>query len=137
MSIRGPVIFQAETDARGEVPHDAVRAAVGRIAARYPQVVAWYGRSTGHWWAMIGGRLLEACTPWELEAAIHHATFAQGEGRALHSATSVPVADVPRPRGTHTDGLCTCGCVQEDVRPGLLGRIAGLLHSPDGGRDAA
>ncbi|MFC5180457.1 hypothetical protein [Actinomadura harenae] len=119
MSIRGPVIFQAGTVPHDGVPQDAVRAAAGRIVARYPQVITWYGKSTGHWWAMVGDRLLEAGTPWELEAAIHQAT----------------VAAVPR-----TDGwgeICGCGCMREDVRHGLLGRLAGLLHPSNGGRDAA
>ncbi|WP_157429652.1 hypothetical protein [Actinomadura oligospora] len=173
MSIRGPVTFQAATVPRGEVQDDSVHAAVGRIAARYPQVVAWYGRSTGHWWAVVGDRLLEACTPWELEAAIHRTTSPPVARPAIDRAMSTPVADaalgrvassfadaaVGRPAssfaGAGVDGaalplvagvpglrssgggFCGCGCMQEDARPGLIGRIAGRLHLSDGGRDAA
>jgi hypothetical protein len=56
-----------------------VRAIPSQVSAavlerRFPGVVAWYGRSTRRWWAMVsaGGtdRLIEAASPDELAAAI-------------------------------------------------------------------
>lgn len=32
----------------------------------FPGVVVWFGRRTGHWWAMLGDRLLEGGSPRQL-----------------------------------------------------------------------
>ncbi|URM97071.1 hypothetical protein K8Z49_15940 [Actinomadura madurae] len=52
-------------------------AAVARIEREFSGVVAWYGRATGAWWAMVrlpnDVRLVEAVSPRELREAIVHA----------------------------------------------------------------
>ncbi len=56
---------------------DETQAAVARIEREFSGVVAWYGKSTGAWWAMVrlgrGERLVEAVSPRELRDAIVHA----------------------------------------------------------------
>jgi hypothetical protein len=51
--------------------------AAARIEREFSGVVAWYGKSTGAWWAMIrlgrDERLVEAVNPRELRDAIVHA----------------------------------------------------------------
>jgi hypothetical protein len=30
-----------------------------RLRKQFPHLCAWYGEATRHWWAMLGGRLVE------------------------------------------------------------------------------
>lgn len=46
-------------------PHDPALA-LSLLRRRFPTVCLWFGTSTRHWWAVVDGRLLEACTPQEL-----------------------------------------------------------------------
>jgi hypothetical protein len=39
----------------------------------FPSVITWFGASTGHWWALADGRLIEAATPTELARMLHSA----------------------------------------------------------------
>ncbi|NVI89945.1 hypothetical protein [Actinomadura sp. BRA 177] len=49
----------------------------------FPGVIAWFGRHTGHWWAMLGDRLLEADTSRQLADRIRAtlAVLQSGVGR--------------------------------------------------------
>ena len=51
---------------------DQVRRDLERL---FPGVIAWFGRHTGHWWAMLGDRLLEAGSPRELADMIRGSFF--------------------------------------------------------------
>jgi hypothetical protein len=48
------------------------------IQQQFPGVRAWYGQTTGSWWALVplrgGSRLVEALNPHELREAIENAT---------------------------------------------------------------
>ena len=52
----------------------AERPVAAQIEREFPGVVAWHGRATGAWWAMVrvhrGVRLVEALSPRELRDAI-------------------------------------------------------------------
>ncbi|GAA2106819.1 hypothetical protein [Actinomadura alba] len=48
------------------------------LTRRFPGVPLWWGHATGNWWALVGGRLVEADTSEELgrvitAARVHHA----------------------------------------------------------------
>ena len=49
----------------------------------FPGVVVWFGRRTGHWWAMLGDRLLEAGSPRELADLIRGVFSVRPAGRVV------------------------------------------------------
>jgi hypothetical protein len=49
----------------------------------FPGVVVWFGRRTGHWWAMLGDRLLEAGSPRELADMIRGVFCVRPAGRVV------------------------------------------------------
>jgi len=57
-------------------PTQDITRALASLESKFPAVVIWFGRATGHWWAMAdagrGARLLEAESPSALTAALAH-----------------------------------------------------------------
>ncbi|MFC4913192.1 hypothetical protein [Actinomadura gamaensis] len=43
-----------------------VALALGALRRAFPGVLIWHGKHTRRWWAMAGGRLIEASDPREL-----------------------------------------------------------------------
>lgn len=60
--------FVAKHSVRPTRPlRESAGSSVGAVLqARYPKVCLWYGRFTGHWWALLGDRLVEASNAGEL-----------------------------------------------------------------------
>jgi hypothetical protein len=57
-------------------PGQDITRAVASLEGKFPAAIIWFGRATGHWWAMVGAgrraRLLEAESPSALTAALAH-----------------------------------------------------------------
>jgi hypothetical protein len=55
-------------------PGQDIHRALATLEGKFPSAVIWFGRATGHWWAMAGAgrhaRLLEADSPSALTAAL-------------------------------------------------------------------
>ena len=66
----GPVVRQPP----GSAPGQDIHRTLASLEGKFPSAVIWFGRATGHWWAMAGAgrraRLLEAESPSALTAAL-------------------------------------------------------------------
>lgn len=55
-------------------PGQDIHRVLASLEGQFPSAVIWFGRATGHWWAMAGAgrraRLLEAESPSALTAAL-------------------------------------------------------------------
>ncbi|GAA1786554.1 hypothetical protein GCM10009735_17350 [Actinomadura chokoriensis] len=63
----------------------------------FPGVIAWFGGSTGRWWAMLGDRLLEAGSPRELADMIRGTVCVRPAKRVV--VPQARRASVPSPMG--------------------------------------
>ncbi|NVI86943.1 hypothetical protein [Actinomadura sp. BRA 177] len=61
------------------------------LEAAFPGVRAWFGEYTGHWWALVNDRLVEADTPRQLAGKVREAL-----GREARPRPTAP----SRPRKT-------------------------------------
>lgn len=48
----------------------AARERLSWLRSRHPFALVWYGNTTCRWWAVAGGRLVEALDPAELDQAL-------------------------------------------------------------------
>jgi hypothetical protein len=60
-----------------DLPLDEGRATAREVEREFPGVVAWWGQSTGKWWALVRlgrwSQLIEARNPEDLRQVIRHA----------------------------------------------------------------
>jgi hypothetical protein len=62
----GEVTWPGESQAAGPAGSQTIRESESWLASRLPGIPVWYGRVTGDWWAVTGGRLVNAPTAREL-----------------------------------------------------------------------
>lgn len=60
------------------------------LAHRFPKIPIWFGHATRNWWAMVGGRLIEATTPEELGRLLDYAQPQPERGRPARRTDSSP-----------------------------------------------
>ncbi|WP_157431691.1 hypothetical protein [Actinomadura hibisca] len=72
---------------------------LNELHRRFPGVCFWWGRSTGSWWAMADGRLVEAASPADLDRALrdlaHQTTPRPTAAPRAPDAIRAPVAARP------------------------------------------
>lgn len=107
-------------------PGQDITRALASLKGKFPAAIIWYGRTTGHWWAMAGAerraRLLEAESPSALTAALtrlYIADLPRPDSRG--PAPTRPQAALQASRAPYGAGLASC-------RP--LGRTPGDSLSP-------
>lgn len=92
-------VAEAVRSGRTDVRTEQVRRELERL---FPGVIAWFGRCTGHWWAMLGDRLLEADSPRQLADEIRAGLAVRPAGCAV--IPQAGRADVPSTMGVSGRG---------------------------------
>lgn len=108
------------------------------LESLFPGVTAWFGEYTGHWWALLGGRLVEARDPLTLAERIRSAPAFRSTTPRRATPRPAPAAwprlatgaiAPPAPHRHHAAPRAVAPAPASSRPAGLLGRIARLFRT--------